>query len=242
MGNKASLEITIPVYNEEKELEKNINRLYFFCKKNMGSYNWQITVADNASVDKTGEIGKKLEKLYKEVRYIKFEKKGRGRAIKKIWFLNRMDICCYMDIDLSTDLKHLPSLIGSLSDGYDIAAGSRLLTKSKVIERSLKREFLSKAYNLLIKVFFQTKFSDAQCGFKAVTRKVVTNLIPYILDNGWFMDSELLIMAKIYEEPVVWRDNPGSTVRILPTAMGDLAGVLRLLATKPWNKLGLQKQ
>ena len=148
---------------------------------------------------------------------------------------------------MSTDLKHLPSLIGSLSDGYDIAAGSRLLTKSKVIERSLKREFLSKAYNLLIKVFFQTKFSDAQCGFKAVTRKVVTNLIPYILDNGWFMDSELLIMAeklnyKIYEEPVVWRDNPGSTVRILPTAMGDLAGVLRLLATKPWNKLGLQKQ
>jgi hypothetical protein len=145
-----------------------------------------------------------------------------------------------MDIDLSTDLSHFPRLIAALEKEYDIGIGSRLLPHSKVIERSIKRELISRIYNIIIKLFFQTRFSDAQCGFKAVTRNVAEKLLPLIQDDEWFMDTELLVVGekmgyRIYEEPVAWHDNPGSTVRVLPTALGDLRGLIRLFVARPWK-------
>lgn len=177
-----------------------------------------------------------------EVSFIHLPKKGRGGAVKKVWWESKADILSYMDVDLSTDLKHFPSLIESLISGFDIAIGSRLLPKSRVYDRPLKREVISRAYNILIQILFQTRVSDAQCGFKAVTKKVVKELLPYIENNGWFMDSELLIVAekagyKIYEEPITWRDNPGSTVRVLRTAWEDIRGLWCLFWKRPWRKI-----
>jgi hypothetical protein len=148
-----------------------------------------------------------------------------------------------MDIDLSTDIIHLPKLFDALDHGYDIAVGSRLKKTSWVEKRTLLREITSRGLNFLcIKLLFQTKFSDAQCGFKSVTRQVVNKLIPKILDNSWFFDGELLIVGeksgyKIYEEAVHWVDDPGSTVKLLPTILGDVKVMLRLLKKKPWKTL-----
>lgn len=239
MKNKYSVDIIIPIYNEEEELEASISKLYHFNKLYLKEYDWQITIADNASRDRSLEIARKLARKYKNVAYTHFEQKGRGRAVKTSWQRSKKDILVYMDVDLSTDLKSLPVLIRSLTTGYDIAIGSRLKSESKVIGRPLKREILSRTYNILIKILFNVKFSDAQCGFKAVTKKVVEELIPKIIDNAWFFDSELLILAeksgfKIYEVPVYWVDNPGSTVRVIRTVYGDLAGLWRLFWSKPW--------
>ena len=148
-----------------------------------------------------------------------------------------------MDLDLSTDLNHLNKLLKALENGFDIAVGSRLAKGSVVEGRSWLRELTSRTLNFFfIQIFFQTHFTDAQCGFKAVNRKVVDNLLPYIKDNDWFFDGELLIVAeksgyKIYEEPVHWTDNRTSTVRLLSTIWGDLKVMWRLLRTKPWLKL-----
>ena len=242
MTKKLSVEITMPVYNEEAELEKHITKLHRFCTKNLNEYDWHITIADNNSIDNTNTIGKKLETAYNGINIFRLPEKGRGRAVKAVWVKSNADICCYMDIDLSTNLSHIPQLISSVKNGSDITIGSRLRSRSKVINRSFKRELISRSYNLLIKVLFQTKFSDAQCGFKAVNRKVVHNLIPIIQDNEWFTDSELLIIGEkagyiISEIPVVWQDDPGSTVRVLPTALGDLKGLYRLFITRPWRKI-----
>jgi hypothetical protein len=146
-----------------------------------------------------------------------------------------------MDVDLSTDLKHFPPLLRSLERGYDIAIGSRNARGARVYGRGMLRSITSKGYIALIKVFFWVHFSDAQCGFKAVTRRIVTELIPRIKDNEWFFDSELLIVGekmgyRICEEPVTWVDNPGSTVRVLKTAFGDIKGLARLWVTRPWRK------
>lgn len=237
-----TIEITIPVYNEAAELVRSVERLYDFCNKNLINYSWHITIADNASTDQTSDIGKQLVKKYKQVIYKRLSKKGRGNAVKTVWKESNADICSYMDVDLSTDLVHFMPLIDSLSNGYDIAIGSRLRSGARVIERSIKREFISRMYNLLVMIAFQTRFSDAQCGFKAVTQNVVQRLIPHIIDDEWFMDSELLIVGeklgyRIFEEPVVWKDNPGSTVRVLPTAMGDLKGLFRLFIQRPWRMM-----
>ena len=145
-----------------------------------------------------------------------------------------------MDVDLSTDLKHLPPLVRSLLRGYDIAVGSRNTHGSRVYGRNPLRTITSKGYILIIKSLFWVHFTDAQCGFKAVTRTVVTELLSRIEDNEWFFDSELLIVGeksrfRIYEEPVSWIDNPGSTVRVLKTAWGDLKGLWRLFVRRPWR-------
>lgn len=238
---KPSVEITIPVYNEEKELKKNIEMLLEFCNKNLKAYNWHITIADNASKDNTPVIASTMSKKNSKILYFRLEQKGRGRAIKRVWSQSKCDYCLYMDLDLSTDLVHLPNILKKLKNGYDVAIGSRLAKGARVEGRTFLRELTSRALNFFfIRFFFQTHFTDAQCGFKGVTRKIVEAIIPKVEDNEWFFDGELLIIAeksgyKIYEEPVHWVDNPGSTVRLISTIWGDLMSINRLLRTKPWK-------
>lgn len=242
MDKKYNVEIVIPIYNEQKELEANIKKLHSFLSRKLTSYKWHITIADNASTDGSLKIAKKLAKTYRQVGYLHLDERGRGRAVRKAWKESEANIFAYMDVDLSTDLNNFPPLLYALTRGFDISIGSRLLSASKVVNRPLKREILSRSYNILIKLFFGTRFSDAQCGFKAVSKKVVRKLIPYIKDNAWFFDSELLIIGekiglKIYEEPVRWVDNPGSAVRVLRTVWGDLSGLWRLFWSRPWKSL-----
>ena len=243
MIKKQSIEITIPVFNEEKELVANIVTLYNFCIKNLKKYDWHITIADNASTDNSPIIASTLVKKYLKLVYFRLEQKGRGRAVKRVWSQSKCDYCVYMDLDLSTDLVHLPNILKKLESGYDITIGSRLARGAKVEGRTFIRELTSRALNFFfIQFFFHTHFTDAQCGFKGVTRRVVEKLLPKIKDNEWFFDGELLIVGeksgyKIYEEPVHWIDNPGSTVRLISTIWGDLLSIIRLLRTKPWEEI-----
>jgi hypothetical protein len=167
-------------------------------------------------------------------------KKGRGLAVKHVWKMGNDDYVGYMDIDLSSDLKHFPPMVHALFRGYDIAIGSRNAHGARVYGRSLLRTITSKMYIFLIKCFFWVHFTDAQCGFKVVRRSVVSELIDTVVDDEWFFDTELLILAeksgyRIYEEPVTWIDNPGSTVRVLKTVTGDLKGLWRMFTTRPWR-------
>lgn len=242
MKRKPTLDIVIPVYNEEAELEGHTETLIGFLNTYLTDFDWTITIADNASKDATLSIAHELAKKYKVVHVLHLDKKGRGRAVKKAWLGTKADIHCYMDVDLSTDLKHLPPLVRALLRGYDIAIGSRNARASRVYGRSQLRTFTSKMYISLIKLVFWVKFGDAQCGFKAITDDVAQALLPHVIDNAWFFDSELLILAeklsyRIYEEPVTWIDNPGSTVRVIKTAQGDIEGLKRLFLTRPWKRL-----
>jgi glycosyltransferase involved in cell wall biosynthesis len=239
---KPSVNIVIPVYNEERELAASVGTLRDYLRDHLPDFSWRITIADNASTDKTLAIAKQLSQKFPEVSYDHLPQKGRGRAVKHVWETDDADIETYMDVDLSTDLKHLPPLVRALTRGYDIAISTRNAWGSRVYGRTWLRTVTSKMYITLIKLFFWVHFSDAQCGFKAVTRRVIRDIIPNIRDNAWFFDTELLIVAekngyRIYEEPVTWIDNPGSTVRVMKTAQGDLAGLWRLFKTRPWRRL-----
>lgn len=240
---KLSVEITVPVYNEEKELEENIVTLYKFCEKNLKKYDFHITIADNASSDNTSIIAQSLHKKYPKIEYLRLEQKGRGRAVKNAWVRSNVDFYAYMDLDLSTDLIHLPKILQVLEEGFDVAIGSRLIKGARVEGRTMLREIISRTLNIFfIKLPFNTHFTDAQCGFKAVTKKIVNQLIPKVMDNDWFFDGELLIIAeksgyRIYEEPIHWVDNPGSTVRLYSTIIGDIKVIWRLLRTHPWKSV-----
>ncbi len=242
MAKKQTLNVVIPVYNEQAELEESTLTLRDYLVGNLKDFTWTITIADNASTDDTLSIAKRLAKKHKDIRVVHLPQKGRGRAVKYVWQRHIADVVAYMDVDLSTDLKHFPPLVRSLQRGYDVAIGSRNAWGSRVYGRGLLRTITSKGYIFLIKLFFWVHFSDAQCGFKAATRAVVEELIPHVQDDEWFFDTELLLLAeksgrRIYQEPVTWIDNPGSTVRVMKTAQGDLAGLWRMFRTRPWRKV-----
>lgn len=231
-SGETTVDVVIPVYNEERVLQHSVSRLREFLQQRC-PYRWRIVVADNASVDKTLEVAKKLSSLYPEAEYIHLDQKGRGRALRRAWLESEADLVSYMDADLSTDLEAFPPLIdGLIKEGYHVAIGSRL-KKGARVQRQLKREIISRCYNLLIKLMFRNKFSDAQCGFKALTRQAVEDLVPMVKDEGWFFDSELLLRAEqkgyqIFEISVKWIDDPDTRVNIIQTAWGDLKGLFRV--------------
>ena len=225
------VDVVIPVYNEESALEKSVLALREFLQKNC-PIEWRVVVANNASTDSTIEIAKRLAERFADVRYVHLDVKGRGRALRKAWLESDADIIAYMDVDLSTNLRFFPPLVQALLDGYDVAIGSRLMSASRVT-RTFRREVISRCYNLLVKALFFTRFSDAQCGFKALTRLAATKLVPVVKDESWFFDTELLILAekkgyRIKEVPVEWIEDLDSRVHILRTATDDIRGLLRV--------------
>ena len=226
-----TVDVVIPVYNEEHILAQSIATLRGFLEENLAQ-EWKIIVADNASTDKTCEIAQALSQEHRDIVTMHLNEKGRGRALRKAWLESAADIVSYMDVDLSTELAAFPKLIQAIEDGYDIAIGSRLLRGSSV-KRSFKRELTSRSYNFVIKAMFFTKFSDAQCGFKALSSKAAQELVPLIQDQEWFFDTELLILAekkgyRIREIPVAWIEDPDTRVAIAKTVFADLKGLLRL--------------
>ena len=228
----ASVDVVIPVYNEEDALPVSIPRLCAFLRDNLPNP-WRVTIADNASIDGTRAVSESLCQALPAVNYLYLPEKGRGRALRAAWLGSECDIVSYMDVDLSTDLSHFPALVGELESGSDIAIGSRLSQGSEVTQRSFKREFTSRSYNKLIWSMFFVGFPDAQCGFKAMTRQAAQAIIPHIQNNNWFFDTELLIIAekrgyRIGVVPVAWQDDPTSTVNVVKTATEDVKGLLRL--------------
>ncbi|WP_030293479.1 bifunctional glycosyltransferase family 2/GtrA family protein [Streptomyces sp. NRRL F-5681] len=226
------LDVVVPVHNEEKDLRPCVVRLHGHLARTF-PYPFRITVADNASTDTTPAVTAALAAELPGVRSVRLEEKGRGRALRTVWAASDAPVLAYMDVDLSTDLNALLPLVAPLISGHsDLAIGSRLTRSSRVV-RGPKREFVSRAYNLILRSSLATGFSDAQCGFKAIRREVAERLLPMVEDSGWFFDTELLVLAeraglRIHEVPVDWIDDPDSTVHIVRTATEDLKGVWRV--------------
>jgi putative flippase GtrA len=226
------VEIVVPVYNEERDLAPSIRRLYRYLDEQF-PFTSVITIADNASVDGTWQLACALAAELDGVRAVHLDAKGRGRALRHVWGASDARVVAYMDVDLSTDLAALLPLVAPLLSGHsDLAIGSRLARSARVA-RGPKREIISRCYNALLHTTLRTRFSDAQCGFKAVRRDVARELMPHIHDTAWFFDTELLVLAeraglRIAEVPVDWVDDPDSRVDVVATALADLRGIARL--------------
>jgi putative flippase GtrA len=228
------IDVVIPVYNEERALEDTVRRLHRYLFDEL-PFTWRIVIADNASVDATPAIAGRLARELPGVVHLRLEEKGRGRALRAAWTRSPAQVVCYMDVDLSTDLRGLMPLVAPLLSGHsDLAIGTRLAHGARVV-RGPKRELISRAYNTILHAALRARFSDAQCGFKAVRTAALRGLIDDVRDEGWFFDTELLVLAqrrglRIHEVPVDWVDDPDSRVDIVRTAWDDLRGVARLAA------------
>jgi glycosyltransferase involved in cell wall biosynthesis len=234
---RVDVDIVIPVYDEAAALSANVRRLHRFLSAEF-PFSWRIVIADNASTDATPVIAAALSGELPRVHVTRLERKGRGRALRAAWSRSDAAVVAYMDVDLSTDLRGLLPLVAPLLSGHsDIAIGTRLARSARVV-RGPKRELISRSYNRILRTTLRARFSDAQCGFKAARRDGLDGLLADVRDDGWFFDTELLVLAqrrglRIHEVPVDWVDDPDSRVRIVRTAYADLRGVARLLGSGP---------
>ena len=236
VGKTATVDIVVPVYNEERSLPGCIEVLHGFLTEQF-PFEWTITVADNASTDATLEVANELADSYPGVRVLHLDRKGRGLALRKAWGWSDADIVVYMDVDLSTGLNALLPLVAPLVNGHsDVAIGSRLAPGSRTI-RGPKREMISRCYNAMIRLSHGAKFSDAQCGFKAARTDVIRRLLPHIADDSWFFDTELLLLAehnglRVHEVPVDWVEDMDTRVHVAKTASEDIRGLIRVARAK----------
>jgi putative flippase GtrA len=241
----ADVEIVVPVHNEQDALEPSIRRLHAYLAAAF-PFDAVITIADNASTDETWRLAQDLARDLDRVRAVRLEEKGRGRALRQVWAASTARVVAYMDVDLSTDLAALLPLVAPLLSGHsDVAIGTRLAPAARVV-RGSKRELISRGYNLLLRTVLRARFSDAQCGFKAVRTPVARALLPHVRDTSWFFDTELLVLAersglRIAEVPVDWIDDPDSRVDLLATSLADLRGIARLVRALVRGELPLRE-
>ena len=227
------VQLVLPVYNEQQILPESVSKLRNWCLDHP-EYDWQITIANNASTDATLTVAQELSRTYQDLVTVHdIGVKGRGIALKTVWLTSKADIVAYMDIDLSTDINHITELIEPIVNGRsEITYGSRL-HKDAETKRSFKREFISRSYVFVLRLLAGLKVTDAQCGFKAMSTSAARRLLPEVIDTQWFFDSELLIIAQhngiaMKEIPVRWDEDTDTRVKIIQTALEDLSGIWRL--------------
>jgi glycosyltransferase involved in cell wall biosynthesis len=238
--SRPRVDIVIPVYNEQAALARSVQRLHAFLSAGI-PFDWRLVIADNASTDDTLGIARGLAASLDHVDTVHLDRKGRGRALRAAWLASDADIVAYMDVDLSTDLRALSPLLAPLASGHsEVAIGTRLGGRGRMprVTRGARRELISRAYNHILRLALGARFSDAQCGFKALRTDAARELLPHVADEEWFFDTELLIAAqrrgmRIHEVAVDWVDDSDSRVEIVPTALADLRGVLRLRFDSP---------
>jgi len=226
------VDLVIPVLNEAHVLAQSVATVQQFLE-GAPQCRWRVVIVDNGSTDGTDQVARELAATRRDVSFLQLPQRGRGRALRQAWSQSDAHVMCYTDVDLSTELAALPVMVHSIvRDGYDLATGSRLLPASRTT-RSASREFISRSYNLFVKAVLWTSFSDAQCGFKAIGRQAMLDLLPQVEDQSWFFDTELLALAekqgyRIADIPVRWIEDGDSRVKIVRTAWDDIKGVLRV--------------
>jgi putative flippase GtrA len=240
-----SVDVVVPVYNEVGSLGASIESLHRYLLGQF-PFSFRVTIADNGSTDGTWELAQEIALELDHVRALRLDEKGRGRALHTVWSESDASVLVYMDVDLSTGLSALLPLVAPLLSGHsDLAIGSRL-TRGARVTRGPKRELISRSYNVLLHAALGARFSDAQCGFKAIRADRAHELLPLVQDRGWFFDTELLVLAersglRIHEVPVDWTEDPDSRVDIVSTALADLRGVVRMMRDLRAGRIPLQR-
>lgn len=233
------IEITIPVLNEEQTIENQVVKTLAYFDAHLNQFpKLELVIADNGSTDDTPAIARRLEQRFDNLRYMRLEKRGVGLALKASWSGSDADIVGYMDLDLATDLKYLaPALNALVAREADVVTGSRLAKGAKVVGRTPLREFTSRSFNMLVKMMFNTGFTDGMCGFKFLRREHLERIMSAGAESdGWFFATELLLVAehlglKVKDLPVEWTDDPNSKVNIRKLAF-EYMKAMRLLKKK----------
>ena len=228
--------VTLPARNEETRLVSAVRRVDGLLQQ-LG-HPYTLLIAEDGSTDNTFGIAKGLTSSFPNLKIIHNNSKlGRGRALRNAWQSTLADVYVFMDADLATDLRFLPKLVARMqNEGLDFVTGSRY-SRGSNLRRPLLRKMFSLAYNGLVRVLFDTKISDHQCGFKAFSRRAVMTVLPLTRENGWAWDTEMIVYLKslgwkVAEIPVSWREMKSERTpikRLIYDVYEQGSGLIRIL-------------
>ncbi len=229
------LTIIFPVLNERLRLESGITRTVEYLRS-IAFEDYEIIIVDNGSEDETPQIAASLCEKYSRVLYERIHIRGVGAAFRRGVELSRGEIVGYMDIDLSTNIKHLGEAlhIFRTRPAVEYINGSRFARESDTKGRKWYRKITSKGLLILLKLFLGMKSTDAICGFTFVRREPLLSLVEgSSQDNGWFYMIELLLRAEkrgvaILDYPVEWQEDYNTTVKVFKTVCNYLVQIARL--------------
>ena len=238
------INILFPVYNEENRLERGITETVSFLDRYVipqeKDVSYQLTIVDNASQDATEQVARRLVETYEAVRYIRIAEKGVGAAFRAGIAQNTAEIVGYMDVDLSTDLRHLLQVIHLFKEDPELSMinGSKQAKGARTIGRKWYRKVTSKGLTLVRKSRLHMQSQDAICGFKFFRKEFVEELISQsdTSENGWFFIIELLIRAErsgkeIVELPVRYTEEEGGHVHVVKQTLDYLRNIEKLRRT-----------
>ncbi len=241
MNRPKKVHVTFPVLNEEAQLEASILATLKFCESHQIK-NFALCIADNGSTDRTETIGRDLQARFNKVKYLRLSKKGVGLALKASWSQCQADYVGYMDLDLSTDLKHFKEVYDLIQQGedYTLIVGSRLRKGAKVEKRTLLREITSRCFNFWLRSNLNISFTDGMCGFKFIEKSFYDKLTSqFEFTDEWFFATELAVRVEwmggqILDLPVHWVGdaNSKSSAQLLRLTRQYLAGIERLRREK----------
>lgn len=210
-NNHVRLTVVIPVLNEAKILADTVEAVYARLLEEFAEGDFRLVIVDNGSTDGTGAVVGALLAEYPGLRYERLNCRGKGLAIRTGWQRHPAAVNVFMDADLATDLAALKPLVLAVEEGADMAVGSRYHPAS-VVERSFWRRLCSLGYRLVLRTRLGLRTADAPCGFKAVSARVLNEIVPIVRNERWFFDTELLVRAeragcRIAEIPVSWHED-----------------------------------
>ncbi|MBO4901575.1 MAG: glycosyltransferase [Lachnospiraceae bacterium] len=232
-----SFNILFPVYNEENRLERGIRETAAFLKRYLPDETFYLTIVDNASTDRTEAVARSLTEEFPEVDYIRITEKGVGAAFRAGVARNTSEIVGYMDVDLSTDIRHLLSVVALFSEYPDLMMvnGSKQAKGARTIGRKWYRNLTSKGLTMVMKTRLHMQQADAICGFKFFRKDFAEELIRQsdTTENGWFFIIELLIRAErsgemIVELPVRYVEEEGGHVHVIRQTIDYLKNIEKL--------------
>ena len=210
------ISIVLPVFNEERILERNVRRLEGVLSRLGREY--EIIISEDGSTYQTAKIAKSL--VSERVRLLRNGKRaGKGAAVRSAAMNASGEIILFMDADLASNLLHMNELIGTIEQGAEIVVGSRYAPGANA-RRSPIRYLASRSFNWLVRMLLGSKLADHQCGFKAFRKDKVLPILESMENLDWFWDTELLVKAQrsglaVVEVPVEWKESQDSRFRII---------------------------
>lgn len=237
MESNIDLSVVIPIFNEEKRLPSNLDKIIDFLKKK--KMNSEIILVDDGSSDRTWTVLESYREKHGNIRLLKHSKNlGKGAAVKTGMMESVGDLVLMTDCDLSTPIEELDLLMQHIGKS-DIVIGSRRLKEKKLGRMPARyRTFLGDIYYEMLRLILLPSVKDTNCGFKLFSRKVIEPTFKRQRINRWGYDAEVLFIAHkhgfyIKEVPVRWTHFAGSKVKVFDAVVKTLGELMQI----KWNSL-----
>lgn len=239
------LSIIIPCYNEEKRIEKSVNKIIEYI--NSDKLDAELIFVNDGSIDNTQHVLTKLSRklaekhrIYNTIINIE-DNTGKGYALRKGIEKAKGDLVLLCDADLSTPISEFKKL-EKFTDSYDIIIGSRKQKESHVIKpQSFLRTFLGKSYSKMSNILLHIQVNDFTCGFKLLKNTQAREIAKRMKINRWTYDSELLKIAAIHrysikEVGVVWENDKGTKVKLIKDILFSFTDLLKIIINSSLRK------